>query len=329
MTVRAACGFAAIFLLGASAPPPPAVVRLNTNDPANLIEARAQVDAGEIRLSGEVKLSLSVEGPGPLSVTLPKPLITKPGTWRVRDDGLPLREVLPGGRERWSQTFHLSPLVPGQPKVALGALIVRAGGGNDLTIAWDEDKLPAVKVTTSIENASPESLRPPTDIEPLPPEPPAPPRTTHRLFALIPALLIISAALLLAGRRRKSPPAPRDAAWARRELAAADLTADRCAVVLRQYLAYRFGIPAGFQTTPEVAAALSAENRLPAADVADWRSLLEVCDAARFSGTAASVGGLTDRARALVEEDEKRFTTETQRHREDGTRGQRTEDRGQ
>jgi hypothetical protein len=300
MTARAACSFAAIFLMGASAPPPPAVVRLNTNDPANLIEARARVDAGEIRLSGEVKLSLTVEGPGPLSVTLPKPLITKPGTWRVRDDGLPLREVLPGGRERWAQTFHLSPLVPGQPKVALGPLTVRAGGGNDLTISWDEEKLPAVKVTTSIENASPDSLRPPTDIEPLPPEPPPPPRTTNWRFAIIPALLLLSGTLLLVGRRRKSPPAPRDAAWAERELAVTDLSADRCAVVLRQFLAYRFGIPAGFQTTPEVTAALSEENRMPAEAVADWRSLLEECDAARFSGTAASVGGLADRARALV-----------------------------
>jgi hypothetical protein len=300
MTARAACGFAAIFLMGASAPPPPAVVRLNTNDPANLIEARAQVDAGEIRLSGEEKLSLSVEGPGPLSVTLPKPLITKPGTWRVRDDGLPLREVLPGGRERWAQTFHLSPLIPGQPKVAVGPLTVRAGGGNDLTISWDEEKLPAVKVTTSIENASPDSLRPPTDIEPLPPEPPPPPRTTNWMFAIVPALLLLSGALLLVGRRRKSPPAPRDAAWAERELSATDLTADRCAIVLRQYLGYRFGIPAEFQTTTEVAAAMSVENRMPAEAVADWRSLLEECDAARFSGTATLVGGLADRARALV-----------------------------
>lgn len=304
MTPRAASAFAAMFLLGASAPPPPAVVRLNTNDPANLIEARAQVDADEIRLSGEVKLSLSVEGPGPLSVTLPKPLITKPGTWRVRDDGLPLREVLPGGRERWAQTFHLSPLIPGQPKVALGPLTVRAGGGNDLTVSWDEDKLPAVKVTTSIENASPDSLRPPTDIEPLPPEPPPPPRTTNWMFSIVPALLLLSGALLLVGRRRKSPPTPRDAAWAERELAATDLSADRCAVVLRQFLAYRFGIPAGFQTTPEVTAALSEENRMPAEAVADWRALLEECDAARFSGTAASVGGLADRARALVERGE-------------------------
>jgi hypothetical protein len=315
---------AVLLILGATAPPPPAIVRLNTNDPANLIEARAAVDAGEIRLSGEVKLALSVEGPGPLSVTLPKPLITKPGTWRVRDDGLPLREVLPGGRVRWAQTFHLSPLVPGQPKVSLGPLTVRAGGGNDLNIFWDEDKLPAIKVTTSIENASPDSLRPPTDIEPLPPEPLAPPRTTHWLFAVIPALLVVSAGLLLFGRRRKALPAPRDAAWAERALAAADLTADRCAIVLRQYLAYRFGIPAGFQTTPEVAAALSDENRLPADAVADWRSLLEECDAARFSGTAASVGGLTDRSRALVAEAEKRLTTEAQSGHKSETGGQTT-----
>ena len=51
-------------------------------DPAKRIEARAAIDAGEIRLSGEVKLTLTVEGPGPLSVTPSKPLLTKPNLWR-------------------------------------------------------------------------------------------------------------------------------------------------------------------------------------------------------------------------------------------------------
>lgn len=291
--------FVAVLVLGAA--PPPAVVRLNTSDPANLIEARAQLDAGETRLSGEVKLTVTVEGPGPLTVTPPKPLFPKAGVWRVREDGLPLREVLPNGRERWAQVYHLSPLIPGEPKVALGPLTVRAGGGSDLTVAWDDDKVPAVKVTTAIETASVDALRPPTDIEPLPPEPPVEPRSTGWLFAVVPALLILSAVLLLFGRRKKAPAAPRDAAWALRELAAADLTADRTAVVLRQYLAHRFAIPAEFLTTPELAAALSAENRMPADAAADWRFLLEECDAARFSGTAASVAGLADRARALVE----------------------------
>ena len=80
---------------------------------------------------------------------------------------------------------------------------------------------------------------------------------------------------------------------------------------MRHYLAYRYGIPAGYQTTPELAAALAAENRMPADAVADWRSLLEECDAARFSGTAAAVAGLADRARALVERAEPVSTVET------------------
>jgi hypothetical protein len=310
MTRRIACGLAVVLLVGAA--PPPAVVRLNTGDPANLIEARAELDAGATRLSGEVKLSLTVEGPGPLSVTVPKPFLTKSGVWRVREDGLPLREVLLGGRERWAQTYYLSPLVPGEPKVSLGPLTVRAGGGNDLNITWEEDKLPAVRVTTAIESASVDALRPPTEIEPLPPEPPVEDHSAGWLFAIVPGLLAASALLLLFARRKKTSPAPRDAAWALRELAASDLTADRCAVVLRQYAAFRFAVPASFQTTSELAAALGAENRLPADAVADWRALLEECDAARFSGTAASVAGLADRARALVEEAEKTkgFTTE-------------------
>jgi hypothetical protein len=208
---------------------------------------------------------------------------------------------MPTGRQKWVQTFHLSPLVPGEPKVALGPLTVRAGGGNDQTITWDADRLPTIRVTTAIENPSPDSLRPPTDIEPRPPEPPAPSRSHAWLFAVVPGLLGLSALFLVLGRRKSPTPAPPDAAWATRELAVPDLTADRCAVVLRQYLSYRFAIPAGYQTTPEVAAALSAENRMPPDAVADWRALLEDGDAARFSGTTAAVAGLADRARALVE----------------------------
>jgi len=318
MTLRAVSAFGVVFLLGAVAPPP-AVVRVNTGDPANLVEARAQVDAGEIRLSGEVRLTLTVEGPGPLSVTLPKPLFFKPGIWRAREDGLPLREVLPNGRERWVQNYHLSPLVPGEPKVALGPLTVRAGTGNDLTLAWEDGSLPVVKVTTTIDNPSVDALRPATDIEPLSPEPPVEEHSTGWRFIIVPALLGVSTLLLVLARRKKAQPAPRDAAWVARELAAPDMTADRCALVLRQFLAFRFSIPATFQTTPELASALSAENRMPADAVADWRSLLEECDAARFSGTSAAVAGLADRARALVDEAERRLTTEPQRHRENGT----------
>jgi hypothetical protein len=317
---RRAC-FIVIALVSIAAGPPPVVEVRNAGDPANRIEARAQLDAAAIRLSGEVKLTLTVEGPAPLRVTVPRPFLTRANVWRVRDYGLPLREVLSGSRERWSQAYHLSPLVPGEPKVALGPLVVQAGGMPDLTIPWDEDRLPIVKVVTAIETPSPEALRPATDVEPLPPEPIIEHRGIGWRFAVIPALLILSALGILFGRRKKRPTAPRDAAWALRELAAADLTADRTAAVLRQYLAFRFGFPAEFRTTPELTAALRTEDRIPGNAANDWHSLLEECDAARFSGTAAAVAGLADRARALVEDAEKtrQLTTETQRHREDKT----------
>lgn len=299
MSRRAAFLFLGVVSIAAA--PPPVVEVRNAGDPANRIEARAQLDAAAIRLSGEVKLTLSVEGPGPLGVTVPKPLLARANVWRVREDGLPLREVLPGGRERWTRVYPLSPLVPGEPKVSLGPLVVRAGGMPDLTIPWDEDRLPTVRVVTAIESASVDALRPPTDVETLPPDPTVDRPGIGWRFAIIPGLLILSALGILFGRRKKRPAAPRDAAWAVRELAARDLTADRTAVVLRQYLGFRFGVPAEFRTTPELTAALAAENRMSPEAVTDWRALFEESDAARFSGTAATVAGLADRARTLVE----------------------------
>jgi hypothetical protein len=126
-------------------------------------------------------------------------------------------------------------------------------------------------------------------------------------------LLVLSVLFLLLGRRKRPTAAPPDAAWANRELAAADLTSDRCAVVLRQYLSFRFAIPAGYQTTPEVVTALSAEDRMPPDAVADWRALLEECDAARFSGAMATVAGLADRARAIVQRAEASIEAGTRR----------------
>jgi hypothetical protein len=306
---RAACGLAlAILSLGAA--PPPLVEVRNAGDPAQRVEARAELDAGDIRLSGEVKLTLTVEGPAPLGVTPPKPFLTRSNVWRVREDGLPVREVLPNGREKWLQVYRLSPLVPGEPKVSLGALTIRPGGGQDLTIEWMAE--PVVRVATSIENPTPDALRPATDIEHLPPTSPIEHGSSPWMFAIVPVLLLLAAAALFLGKRKRPPAAPRDAAWAERELAAADLTADRCAAVLRQYLAYRFGVPAETRTTPELAAALRADGRLPDAVVAEWQAFLDECDAARFSGTVAGVAGLADRARALVAgaEDQVRMSQE-------------------
>jgi hypothetical protein len=301
----------ALAVMSVAAAPAPLVEVRNAADATKRIEARASLDSNDIRLSGDVRLTVSVEGPGPLEVTPPKPLLTKPNLWRVRDDGLPLREILSGGRERWSQVYRLSPLVPGTPAVALGKLTIRPGGEQDVVIEWKDLEF-AVRVVTNIEAPSVDSLRPPTDIEQLPPAPVTPRGASPWLFAIVPALLIVAGIALVLGRRKPKPPAPRDAAWASHELASSDLTADRCAIVLRQYLAYRFGVPAETRTTPELAAGLRADGRLPPDAVAEWQSLLDECDAARFSGTSATVAGLADRARALVAtaEEQIRFSHE-------------------
>jgi hypothetical protein len=286
----------ALFSLAAS--PAPLVEIRNANDPDRRIEARAALDTDEVRLSAEIKLTLSVEAPGPLTVTPPRPLLAKSNLWRVREDGMPLREVS-GKREKWTQVYRLSPLVPGKPEIAPGPLTLRAGGGQDVTIDW-ADKSITVEVRTSIESPSIESLRPPTDIEQLPPPPSIEPQSSPWLFAIVPALLVLAAVGVYFGRRKRIPLVPHDAAWALGELANPDLTADHCAHILRQFLSYHFGLPAEGRTNPELVVALRSEDRLSPEAAAEWQALLDDCDIVRFSGTAMDVAPLADRARMLV-----------------------------
>lgn len=245
-----------------------------------------------------MKLTITVEAPGPLTVTPPKPLLTKGNLWRVREDGLPTREV-GGNREKWVQVYRLSPLVPGKPEIALGQFAIRDGAGRDTILDWNNQPLTA-EVKTTIESPSVESLRPATDIEQLPPPPVVDRHSSSWLFAIIPALLFVAGVLVFLGRRNRRPVAPRDAEWANRELADPNLTADRCALILRQYLGFRFAVPAEMRTTPELANALRGDERFREGLATQWESLLAECDTARFSGTSAAVGGLADRARALV-----------------------------
>jgi hypothetical protein len=288
--MNTACSFALMLTIAAA--PAPLV------DKRGDVEARASLDAAEIRLSGEMKLTISVEAPGPLTVTAPKPLLTKGNLWRVREDGLPTREV-GGKREKWTQVYRLSPLVPGKPEIALGAFSIRDGTGRDSVIDWNDQSLTA-EVKTTIESPSVESLRPATDIEQLPPPPIVESGSSSWLFAIIPALLFVAGVLVYLGRRNRHPETPRDAEWANRELADPNLTVDRCASILRQYLAYRFAVPAEMRTTPELGNALRADERFPPHVTNEWGSLLVECDTARFSGTTAEIAGLADRARNLV-----------------------------
>lgn len=286
-------------LLAIAAAPPPLIDERDTSDPARHIRAEARLDTDQVKLSGEVGLTLTVQGPAPLTVTPPKPTLTRGDLWRVREDGPPTRKTT-GTRETWTQAYRLSPLQTGQVQVPLGPVTVRPGSGAEVVLDWGDRKADfAVRVATSIESPSVDSLRPPADVEQLPPPPPVEGGRSPWWFLIVPGLLLISAVAVLLGRRRRPAATPRDAPWALGELADPALSADRCAWVLRQYLRFRFGLPAEARTTPELAATLRTDDRLgPAA--ADWEALLTECDAARFSGTTPASTGLADRARELV-----------------------------
>jgi len=285
--------FAVTALLAIAAAPSPIV------EVRQQVEARANFDTSEIRLSGEVSLTLSVEGPGPLSVTPAKPVVGK-GNWRVHESGLPIREVLPSGREKWTQAYRLSPLIFGNTAVPIGPLKITSGSQPEIAIEWDEKKTAFIQVIEPKVAASVDSLRPPTDIERVPPPPDTVRTGSPWRFAIVPALLIVALTLLVLARRRRTPVTRRDANWAMNELDSKALTPERCALVLRQFLAFQFAIPAEMRTTPELANDFRVMGKMDESKIADWQGLLEECDMARFSGTSAFIVGLTERAKALV-----------------------------
>src|SRR5438876_5084469 len=72
---------------------------------------RLIVDAAQMALSAELRVTVSVEGPSPVEVEVPRPITTSPD-WRVNPLP-PKTTALPGGWERWEQTFRLEPFQVG------------------------------------------------------------------------------------------------------------------------------------------------------------------------------------------------------------------------
>src|SRR5262245_42146248 len=72
---------------------------------------RQWIDRGDVELSGELRLRICIEGPAPIEVDLPRPLVTA-NDWQVTPLA-PQTESLADGRERWQQTFRLKPFQTG------------------------------------------------------------------------------------------------------------------------------------------------------------------------------------------------------------------------
>jgi hypothetical protein len=271
-----------------------------------------------ISLSGSIQLSLALEGPSPLHIELPKEpekLLTSESAtvWHIRPLGAAKVVQLDGGRERWEQTYRLSPFVPGEKvTIAFAPLKVTAGAElNPQEITFPSKE---VRVQTAISEPKPENARPVTGIEELPTIAPPPPEAVGWQF--IAALGAIFASVLIAVLIRKSRAKPALAPpreWAARELdrlerdyALERITgvqaADRLAAVLREFIERHFSLPARKLTTAEL---LSECGRAgwPAERVEPLGEILERCDRAKFAGDApesAEMMTLLNRSREWI-----------------------------
>ncbi|MCE9533594.1 MAG: hypothetical protein K8T89_21085 [Planctomycetes bacterium] len=225
-----------------------------------VVIARAKIDQEKTTLSGEITLTLTVEGPSRASVVPPRPLLlpSSAQAWRVREVALPTVESLSPERQRWRQDFRLSPFIAG-PKVeiALTPLNVTAGTLPEMTITWSKGF--SIQVTTTVE-PDVGTLRPNTSIEAMPPPPRQPvgnSSVTRRwviaLSVVAGAIFTLSIVFMLAFRGKKIEPVIHDQAWVLSEITSLPVNNfSRLSEVLRSYIEHRFKIPVSQMTTNEL-----------------------------------------------------------------------------
>jgi hypothetical protein len=300
-------GCGVLLLTGGAGPE----IRL-TSGKAEAVLAFDQVENGrpQVRLSSVVRITIGVTGQSPLEVDAWK---LESEHWQSRPLGPPKVEKLSGGRERWRQTFRLSPQTPGKEvSLQLSPLHFREQNGSLQDVAW---KPLAVDVLTRWTNPSPADLEDITSIETLP---------ADEGVSLVSVAVWAGSALLGSGigallvwraarwRRRPRPKLPPEqTAMAELDrLLALDLPGGGeggrfhtlLSDLIRRYLDERYGLQTLRQTTAECMEALreagweeDRQERL--------RGLLEQCDRLKFSGataTTAECQSAADEARKLL-----------------------------
>jgi hypothetical protein len=256
-----------------------------------------------VALSGEVHITLTVEGSGPLTVEVSRSDL--PG-WRPRAAESPVTADLPGGRRRWRQTYRLTPMQVGDVPLSLPAVRALPGGsGEPQEVTWPPV---TVRVTTTVPRADVDEARGVTPPEELPPPEP----WLDRRFVIGLAAVLVAGSLLALvwwwrQPRPAEPPTPEVAALSDLErlagidefgpAAAADLDG-----VLRRYLEARYRVPTRERTTAELLREMRQTTR-PPEQLDAWQALLERCDLAKFARadfSAAAWAEAIGRARDLV-----------------------------
>jgi hypothetical protein len=261
------------------------------------IACSESVDPSPVSLTDDVRLTLTAEGAAPLAVE-PVTFGDSPG-WRVRATEPPTVVDRPAGRQKWTQSFRLSPDRPGDMPVQPHRIRVHAAG-RETPVEIDWRPL-TVQVTTSLARVDLDEARGVTGPEPAPAATVALWRD-ERVWAALIGVIAVTAAVF-AGCRQHSPPVsePPPAEWVAGELerlAKSEPDADALAATVRGFLARQFHIAAVGDTTKELVTRL---GDLP--EVADWRALLDRCDVARFANVGFTGDGwadILDQARRVI-----------------------------
>jgi hypothetical protein len=272
------------------------------------------VQPDKIDLGETATLTLAVEGPAPLRIDMPneaeKLLSLKSALmWQIKPLGPPRRTPQDGGRERWEQTFRVSPYFHGdRVLLAINSLTVN---GSQVTFEAQN-----IRVRKTIEDVKAENAVPVTGIEQLPPEavPPAD-ASCWPFIALLGGVFAITVVVVLVRKSRAaSPPIPPND-WAELELDRVErdhslkridsrVATERLAEIVREFVERRFGLSATRLTTSELQ--LSCETaEWPADRTARLRNILEACDRAKFAGVLPDDAGtlsLIGAVRAWIED---------------------------
>lgn len=237
-------------------------------------------------LSGSLTIRLSVEGSAPLRVELPEKLLA-PETdrdWQIRPVGPATVTSTAPGREKWEQTFRLTPYVPGPHQVQFAPVKVNGR----------ETPITGFTVNVRVESADvnkvdAKAAKPVTGIEELPP-PLSDTGVSLAPWWWVGGTLATVAVALLVWRSRRKPPSVPPGEWAlgsldmlERDGVSGRVLVERVAAIVREFIDRRFGVPAPRLTTAEL---------LAAADAVGWstqqtqtlRELLRICDQAKFAG---------------------------------------------
>jgi hypothetical protein len=282
------------------------------------ILVRAVLSEAAIRLSGEVRLTFSVEGPAPLRVTLHSPPLApaSAAVWKLLEVGPAGSEQLPAGRELWRQEFRLLPFAAGEGVPVIPApLSVRAGtAAAETEIKWDASLV--VHVITEVSQPDLTELRPIVPVEAAPGRAPSAGDGSGILAVVGVAALgaMVLVYLRYRARRRGQPVDPvartiSALARLRGRTGPSSGVLQELADIVRGYAEFRLDTPATRLTTQELLAGLRRGDALSGEPLVDLQAILEAGDLAKFAGAdesafvpAEGTEQLLDRAIRFVEQ---------------------------